>query len=629
MTRRAHRQERNLRGRLAAPAVLAVCGALALVFSAQAAAAPNGYTQVTLIYAATGCYTWNYPGELSGDVTVTAVGAAGATAQTNGEIGDSGGSGGFGDEVTGSIGGLESPTQSLYVCVNEGGGTAGPGTTPPDDGGAGGGASGVSYGTDFSEPLVLAAGGGGGGAGPSASPGGWVGEPGTGVPEEAMGGGGASGGTYGAGGAGAFTGGKGAQFTAAGPGQGGAGASNIGLFGAGGGGGGYDGGGGGGTGPSAGAGGGGGSDFCAGAGPYGISIAVFCTGSTGAGTSTSSGTASGEAMVELSYLVFSGFTTTTSTTVDDGSGQAFSSSGELGGNSAYDTASVSGAVAPFAVDGTLTYDFYNNGACTGIPQSMQTVSVGDTGTAVNSSSTGALSPGNYSFSATYNGSSYYAASSPSSCEPFTLNKATPAIATTQQPASANVGNSIADKATVSAGSSPTGTVTFVLYSTSAGTGTPLFTDTETLSGGVTTSKGFTATTPGTDYWVATYNGDANNASVSSATNAEPVTIKAPTSLKAAPQLVLFEPFVGIGNQLVQATLTSAGVPVVGQTVYFSDGPLQLCHANTNAKGVARCAISSFDQVLVNRSNQYTATFTATAGYSGSTSTVPATTFFWA
>jgi hypothetical protein len=101
---------------------------------------------------------------------------------------------------------------------------------------------------------------------------------------------------------------------------------------------------------------------------------------------------------------------------------------------------------------------------------------------------------------------------------------------------------------------------------------------------------------------------------------------ASTSLKAAPQLVLFEPFVGIGNQVVQATLTSGGSPLAGQTISFSDGSTHLCSAPTNSKGVARCAISSFDQALVNRNNEYTATFTATTDYTGSTSTVPAVTF---
>jgi hypothetical protein len=102
------------------------------------------------------------------------------------------------------------------------------------------------------------------------------------------------------------------------------------------------------------------------------------------------------------------------------------------------------------------------------------------------------------------------------------------ISTSQQPASVTVGGSVADQATVSGGDSPTGTVTFNLYNNPNGTGTPLFTDTETLSGGTATSASYTTTAAGTDYWVVTYNGDANNSIVSSGTAAEPVTISPAT-----------------------------------------------------------------------------------------------------
>ena len=57
-----------------------------------------------------------------------------------------------------------------------------------------------------------------------------------------------------------------------------------------------------------------------------------------------------------------------------------------------------------------------------------------------------------------------------------------------------------DKATVSGGANPTGTVTFTLYNNPNGTGTPLYTDANVaLVGGVATSVGYTATTTGTDY----------------------------------------------------------------------------------------------------------------------------------
>jgi hypothetical protein len=44
--------------------------------------------------------------------------------------------------------------------------------------------------------------------------------------------------------------------------------------------------------------------------------------------------------------------------------------------------------------------------------------------------------------------------------------------------------------------------------------------------GPATSKGYTTTATGTDYWIATYNGDSNFSAVSSGTAAEPVTVTA-------------------------------------------------------------------------------------------------------
>jgi hypothetical protein len=102
----------------------------------------------------------------------------------------------------------------------------------------------------------------------------------------------------------------------------------------------------------------------------------------------------------------------------------------------------------------------------------------------------------------------------------------PTLTTTATPSASSIGSSISDRATVSGGYSPTGTVTFNLYISPNGTGTPLFTDAnEPLnSNGVATSKGYTATATGIDYWVATYSGDTNNNSVTSNTSGEPVAI---------------------------------------------------------------------------------------------------------
>jgi hypothetical protein len=117
------------------------------------------------------------------------------------------------------------------------------------------------------------------------------------------------------------------------------------------------------------------------------------------------------------------------------------------------------------------------------------------------------------------------------------------IASIPQPAGATVGTAIADRARVSGGFNPTGTVTFNLYSNPSGAGAPLFTDTETLVNGTATSMAYTPTASGTDYWVATYNGDGSNAAVSSGAASAPVAITVPsptptpTPVRRTPSLI--------------------------------------------------------------------------------------------
>jgi uncharacterized repeat protein (TIGR01451 family) len=92
-------------------------------------------------------------------------------------------------------------------------------------------------------------------------------------------------------------------------------------------------------------------------------------------------------------------------------------------------------------------------------------------------------------------------------------KASPAV-TTNASASIVLGaGSLSDSATLSGGSSPTGTITFNLYGPDNATcsGTPVFTSTKTVSGnGTYTSDSFTPTAAGTYRWIANYSGDANN-----------------------------------------------------------------------------------------------------------------------
>ena len=138
--------------------------------------------------------------------------------------------------------------------------------------------------------------------------------------------------------------------------------------------------------------------------------------------------------------------------------------------------------------------------------------------------------GTYRWVATYNGdANNTAVSSGCTDEPVTTTQATPAISTTPS-AEGPVGTPISDTATVTGGFNPTGTVTFNLFppGNTTCTGTPAFTSTNPLSGGSATSGSFVTTAVDTYHWVATYNGDANNAAVSSDCTDEPVTISQAT-----------------------------------------------------------------------------------------------------
>ena len=192
------------------------------------------------------------------------------------------------------------------------------------------------------------------------------------------------------------------------------------------------------------------------------------------------------------------------------------------GGAISDSATVSGGYSP---SGTVTFNLYNNPNGTGTPLFTDASQPLSGGVATSTSYTTTATGSDY-WVATYNGNgNNTSVSSGVAAELVTVGPATPAISTTVSTGSIVVGGAISDSATVSGGYSPSGTVTFNLYNNPNGTGTPLFTDAnQPLSGGVATSTSYTTTATGTDYWVATYNGNGNNVSVSSGAAAEPVTV---------------------------------------------------------------------------------------------------------
>jgi hypothetical protein len=269
-----------------------------------------------------------------------------------------------------------------------------------------------------------------------------------------------------------------------------------------------------------------------------------------------------------------------------------------------DEASVSGGDNP---TGTVTFNLYSNPSGTGTPLFTDTEAL-VSGTATSKGFTVTASGTDY-WVATYNGdSSNTAIASGAASEPVTIGAANPMLTTSQLPASATVGTVIGDQATVSGGFNPTGTVTFNLYSNPSGTGTPLFTDTEALVSGTATSRGYTATASGTDYWVATYNGDSNNAPISSGAASAPVTLTAlPPKPTPAAHGLHFTPVTGHipkGRQLVTVqlidarrhTVAKAGVRITLTDTFINPRThhkviLRFTHA-TNSHGSATFTIST-------------------------------------
>jgi Big-like domain-containing protein len=190
------------------------------------------------------------------------------------------------------------------------------------------------------------------------------------------------------------------------------------------------------------------------------------------------------------------------------------------GVSVYDTAIVSHYDSGIEPAGKVTYSFFQTGNCTGTSTTHE-VTLGS-GIAPHSSTKGPLGAGPYSFQASYGGDSNYAGSL-SDCEPLTILKADPGISTTQDPVSALVGATLKDSASVTGGYIPTGTVTFVLTlnGETVLTSEPIALDAQ---GKAAFTTGYLANTAGTYYWIATYNGDPNNNTMTSGATDEPVTV---------------------------------------------------------------------------------------------------------
>lgn len=215
------------------------------------------------------------------------------------------------------------------------------------------------------------------------------------------------------------------------------------------------------------------------------------------------------------------------------------SAGGVVGTAIHDSATVTGTVGSPA--GSVVFALFppSNATCSANGAAAVLTSSAISLTSVSSGVSSASSPafttnavGVYHWVAAYtpaSGSPYKASTSNCADEAVTTSQGGPTITTTTVGAG-QVPVSLSDSATVSGGVSPTGTVTFNLFSSNtaclaaagSNTGADYTSPAETLSGGKATSGSFNATTAGTYEWIATYSGDANNAAASTKCGDEPV-----------------------------------------------------------------------------------------------------------
>jgi len=247
--------------------------------------------------------------------------------------------------------------------------------------------------------------------------------------------------------------------------------------------------------------------------------AVYSGDLNNAGSSTSCDDANESSVVNKAQL-------TATTQVHNVSHQDKTGNSVPLGSVMHDFATVSGAVSGVTPTGAITFTFYTQADCGGTGTSV--TNTGIEGSGQRSADSSALGAGSYSYSASVAGDSNYLGDD-SDCENFTVNKANPTLGT----APTVIPN---DSATISGlfGASPSGTLTFKLFTTSNCSGSPVYTETigvtgnttysTTNPGGAGTPSTYTISADATVRWTVDYDGDSNNAPASSGCTAEPVKI---------------------------------------------------------------------------------------------------------
>jgi hypothetical protein len=168
--------------------------------------------------------------------------------------------------------------------------------------------------------------------------------------------------------------------------------------------------------------------------------------------------------------------------------------------------------------GTIEFALYAPGdtTCTGTPAFTATKTVTAAATTYESGNFTPIASGTYHWVASYSGDTNNKAAASSCGEAsaaVAVGTASPSLTTTSS-AGVGIGGQVHATASLAGGDEATGTIEFALYAPgdTACTGTPVFTETKTVTAASTTYESgmFTPAAAGTYRWVAEYSGDGNN-----------------------------------------------------------------------------------------------------------------------
>jgi NHL repeat len=302
------------------------------------------------------------------------------------------------------------------------------------------------------------------------------------------------------------------------------------------------------------------------------------------------------------------------------------------GASISDQATIAGGDGP---TGDITFRAYgpNDATCSNTPAyTSSAVTVSGNGNYNNDPTFTPATAGTYRWTAFYSGDANNAAVvTPCNAvnETSLVAQATPTI-TTQATANASIGASISDRATLSGGSSPGGTITFTAYGPGDATcaGAPAYTSsavTVSGAGNYDSTPTFTPTTAGTYRWRASYSGDTNNAPVSTPCNdANETSVVSQATLTVTTQAT---PNSTIGGVISDQATLSGGSSPGGSITFTAYGP-----------GDASCSLTpayTSDPISVSGAGNYDnspaftpstpGTYRWRASYSGDTNNAPVST----